>query len=65
MNYPNEKQITATVVYHLATYIGEIEVNCNENDEDDLVIDKAKRILRQKTGSLPMGYESWKVIRRD
>ena len=55
----------ATVKYQVATYSGEVQVNCNENDEDEYIIAKAKRIVRQRTGgSLPFGYESWKVIDR-
>jgi hypothetical protein len=26
----------ATVKYQVATYSGEVQVNCNENDEDEL-----------------------------
>ena len=55
----------ATVKYQVATYSGEVVVNCNEDDEDDYIIAKAKRILRQRGGSsLPFGYESWKVLDR-
>lgn len=55
----------ATVKYQVATYSGEVQVNCDENDSDDYIIAKAKRIVRQKAGgSLPLGYESWKVVER-
>lgn len=55
----------AIVKYQVATYSGEVQVNCDENDEDEYIIAKAKRILTQKSGgSLPFGYESWKVIER-
>jgi hypothetical protein len=55
----------ATVKYTVATYQGTIQVNCHPNDEDEQVIAKAKSILRQRVGgSLPYGYESWKVIER-
>ena len=55
----------ATVRYQVATYSGEVQVNCNENDEDEHIIAKAKKIVTQKAGgSLPFGYESWKVIER-
>lgn len=55
----------ATVKYQIATYSGEVHVNCNENDEDECIIAKAKRIVTQRaSGSLPYGYESWKVIER-
>lgn len=55
----------ATVKYQVATYSGEVQVNCNENDEDDYIIAKAKRIVTQRAGgSLLFGYESWKVVER-
>lgn len=55
----------ATVRYQIATYSGEVPVNCNENDEDECIIAKAKKIVTQRAGgSLPYGYESWKVIER-
>ena len=55
----------ATVKYQVATYSGEVQVNCNENDEDEHIIAKAKQIVTQRSGgSLPLGYESWKVIDR-
>lgn len=55
----------ATVKYQVATYSGEVQVNCNENDEDEYIIAKAKRIVTQGAGGqLPFGYECWKVIGR-
>lgn len=54
----------ATVKYQIATYQGEVKVNCNPDDEDEHIIAKAKAALRQRTGSFPYGYESWKVIGR-
>lgn len=55
----------ATVKYQIATYSGEIKVNCDKNDEDEYIIAKAKRILIKKIGGvLPFGYESWKVVER-
>lgn len=55
----------AIVKYQIATYSGEVQVHCNENDTDEYIIAKAKRIVTQRAGgSLPFGYESWKVVRR-
>ena len=57
--------MTAIVEYQVATYSGKINVNCNKNDENEHIIAKAKKILTQKSGgSLPFGYESWKVVDR-
>lgn len=57
--------IVALVNYQVATYSGEVQVNCDENDEDEYIIAKAKRIVTQRAGgSLPFGYESWKVVER-
>ena len=52
-------QMIATVKYQVATYSGEVQVNCNENDEDEVII-----VKQRAGGSLPFGYESWKVVGR-
>ena len=58
----------ATVKYQVATYSGEVQVYCDENDDDEYIIAKARRIVTQKAGGfLPFGgiyYESWKVVER-
>lgn len=55
----------AIVKYQIATYSGEVLVYCDENDSDEHIIAKAKKIVTQKAGgSLPYGYESWKVEER-
>lgn len=56
----------ATVKYQIATYSGEAQVGCCPNDENEIIIAKAKRIVKQRFGgcSFPFGYESWKVIDR-
>jgi len=59
------KIMLATVKYQVATYSGKIKVNCNENDEDEYIIAKAKKMVTQRSGgSLPFSYESWKVVER-
>lgn len=52
----------ATIKYQIATYSGNVVVNCNENDSDETIIAKAKSILRHRVGFFPFGYQSWKVI---
>lgn len=57
--------MTAVVKYQVATYSGEVEVSCDPDDDNDVIIAKAKRIERHRFGgSFPFGYESWKVIDR-
>jgi hypothetical protein len=57
---------TVTVKYQIATYSGEIQVTCDPDDESEVIIAKARRILtRQAGGSLPFGYESFKIINDD
>lgn len=57
--------MTATVKYQVATYSGTVRVVCDENEEDEYIIARAKKILRQRSGApLPYGYEHWKVIDR-
>ena len=52
----------ATVKYQIATYSGDVVVNCSENDSEETIIAKAKSILRHRVGFFPFGYQSWKVI---
>jgi len=55
--------MTTIVKYQISTYSGEIKVNCNENDDNEFIIAKAKRIIKQRAGgSIPFGYQSWKII---
>ncbi|WP_375585953.1 hypothetical protein [Cyclobacterium xiamenense] len=57
--------MTATVKYRVATYQGEVQVPCDPDDENEVIIAKAKRIVtRQAGGSLPWGSQSWRVIDR-
>ena len=56
----------ATLKYQIATYSGEIEVPCEPDEENEYIIARAKRVLKQKAGgSLPFGYESWKIVKRE
>lgn len=55
---------TAIVKYQIATYSGEIQVNCDPDDDNEIVIGKAKAKLRRLYGELPFGYQSFKVIER-
>lgn len=55
----------AAVKYQLATYTGIINVCCDENEDDEIIINRAKHLLRNRSGgSLPFGYSSFKVINR-
>ena len=46
----------ATVKYQVATYSVEVQVYCDENDDDEYIIAKARRIVTQKAGGfLPFG----------
>jgi hypothetical protein len=51
----------AVIKYQVATYSGEIEVYSGEDDEDEILIARAKRVL-SRSGPLPFGYQSFKVI---
>jgi hypothetical protein len=54
----------ATVKYQVATYKGEIQVNCDENEEDHIIIARAKRKLIRLTGPLPFGYQHFIISNR-
>ena len=55
---------TATVEYQVATYSGTVDVMCNEDDDNDQIIAKAKAVLRRKSGPLPFGYQHFEVVER-
>jgi hypothetical protein len=57
--------MVATVKYQIATYSGEISVNCNGNDDNDHIIAKAKSRLRRECGSFPLGCQSFQVVARE
>jgi len=55
----------AIIQYQIATYSGTVEVFFDDPDADnDHLIARAKRQLRQRTGALPFGMEHFKVISR-
>jgi len=49
------------IQYSIGCYSGTVTVSCDENDENDVIIAKAKNILRKKTGPLPFGSESFRI----
>jgi hypothetical protein len=53
----------AKVKYWIAAYCGEIDVACDENDDNDAIIAKAKKMLG-RNGGLPCGSQSFRVIER-
>jgi hypothetical protein len=55
----------ATVKYQIATYEGEVIIPCEPDEEDEVIIAKAKSKLRKDSGPLPFGYQSWKVVERN
>jgi len=57
--------IQVTVKYQITTYSGEISLLVNEDDDNEDIIAKAKNLLRRQTGSLPLGYQNFKVVRED
>ena len=54
----------AIVKYQIATYSGEVSVNCETDAEEEQIIAKARNILRNREGHLPFGYQSLKIIKR-
>lgn len=56
---------TAIVKYQIATYSGEIQVNCSPDDDNEVVIAKAKARLRRLYGELPFGYQSFRIVKRE
>jgi len=64
-NNPTQVQMKAIVRYQIATYSGEITVDCSPDDEKEAIISRAKRILRRQVGPFPIGYHRWKIVSRD
>lgn len=52
------------VRYQIATYSGEEIVYCSPDDDQDYIIAKAKKQLTRKAGTLPYGYQSFKIVSR-
>jgi hypothetical protein len=59
-----ERTQLATVKYQVATYKGQVQVNCLPDDDNEIIIAKAKRVLKRQVGPLPFGYQSFKVVDR-
>ena len=58
----------AIVKLNIATYAGEeyvVEVPCNKDDVDELIIARAwKQLKDDEGGSLPYGHRSAKILKR-
>jgi len=58
----------AIVKLNIATYAGEeyvVEVECEKDDVDDLIIAMAwKKLKEDEGGSLPYGHRSARIIKR-
>jgi len=55
----------AIISYQIATYSGTVEVSCSDDDDNEALISRARRQLRQRAGSLPFGYQSFLVVSRN
>lgn len=55
----------ATVRYQVATYAGEIEVWCDDEEDNDVIEHRAKTKLLSKGGDPPIGYQSFRITRRE
>jgi hypothetical protein len=53
----------ATVKYQFATYSGEVIVSSCADDDDDVIIARAQRKVSAMS-SIPMAYESYKILER-
>lgn len=54
----------STVKYQVATYSGVIHVNSTPDEESESVEARAKKMLIQRTGSLPYGFERFTEVER-
>jgi hypothetical protein len=54
---------TVTIKCQHGPYRGTINVSADENDDNETIIARAKNILRKRGDlSLPMAYESFKIV---
>ena len=51
------------VHYQIATYSGVELVSCDPDDDSEVIVAKAKKQLKQKTGDLPFGYQNFAIER--
>ena len=49
------------VEYRIGCYHGHVEVSADINDDNEIIIAKAKGRLINRTGPLPLGSESFKI----
>lgn len=64
----SEGKQVATVEYQIGTYLGLVQVDCLRDDDNDLIIARAKAKVNRLYGptSMPMYYEHWNITdRRD
>lgn len=56
---------TAIVSYRIGSYSGNLNVDVDESDSNDVVIVKAKTQLNRETGAeLPIGSVSFTIVER-
>jgi len=54
----------AKVNYHLSIHRGAIFIDCNQEDNDKVIISKAKKILQERLGGkISFDYQSFEVER--
>jgi len=58
--------MTATVKYRIGTYQGTITVNCQECEDAESIIARAKALLKKRSGGYPLGLysESYKIVKQ-
>ena len=57
--------MTSIVKYQIATYSGTITVTHDPDDDNKIIIAKTKKLLRQRIGDLPFGYQSFTILKKD
>lgn len=62
-----EQRQKCIVEYQIATYSGTEIVYCDADDDNDIIIGKCKRQLKQKSGGIPLpfGSESFNITERE
>ena len=50
------------VKYQIATYRGEVDLTCHEDDDNEKIYAMARNKLNRLYGPLPLGYEHYEII---
>lgn len=54
-----------TLDYKVGTYSGTVTVNAEEHDDNETIIARARRMLMQRSGGVPLGLNATSFVIRN